>query len=625
MFQTKLSIKNRSALLALAFFLSLFSLSVSAHGYNNGRIFAFVNASQGGTFTDNINKPSITVTIAPGALSANARLIVYPLRHSRAVGPNQTAASPVYKVKLKAVRNHHSRWKWRSKKIKPLTLDTPMQIEIAATTAPVHPQIGEIAIYRNHEWPRMMANFYKASSNSVITRTKNTHGKYRVAHRTLQARNATDADVVRGRDLYFNEDWGSHEYWGGTFQLHEVLNNVDPATAASLGVQIDLTKVPQFIVDVMLGDDYALKQAALTDPATTIALLQADAVLGLKAQFNDETNPNRVTSVGLTCALCHVTVTPTEFQVAAPPAPLTSLPIGIPVIGPPNSGIALGTILSFTPLVQSGSESDKIDQYQSWGRGGFDPRFLPDNPIDDGVNNPTQIPQHWNFMDLADQDYDITWIGILHTTADNESLASGPECGIDLPLGTNGAWGTPGAVIKDFEFGNTLPQWVFDALTVAEVEEPGIGTQPGVVQEVTRDKLLDLKAFMESIVSPAPLAFNEAQAEAGWELFYGKANCASCHASAEGTRGKSARGDAAQNEGVYFTNITENEPQGLLGLGIKVPGLRGLAFTAPYFHDGSAATLADVVKRYTSNDIPQVPSTLTAEEQASIVEYLKSL
>ncbi|VAW51139.1 hypothetical protein MNBD_GAMMA06-1822 [hydrothermal vent metagenome] len=625
MFHTKSTTAGKSIWLVLTLFLlTSFSLSASASDSSSGRIFAFVNASLGGTFTDNKNDPSITVTIAPGALSENAKLIVYPLRRPGAVGPNQTASSPAFKVKLKAVKKRHGWWKWGKKKIKPLTLDKPMQIEITATDAPVHPQIGEIAIYRDNAWPRMMANFYKASTNSVITRTKNTKGKYRVAHRTLQARDATDADVVRGRDLYFNEDWGSDEYWGGTFQLHEVLNNVDPATAASLGVQIDLTKVPKFIVDIMLGDDYALKQAALVDPTTTIALLQADAVLGLKAQFNDETDPNRVTSVGLTCALCHVTVTPTEFQIAAPPAPLTPLPIGIPVIGPPNAGIALGTILSFTPLVQNGPESDRL-QYQSWAPGGFDPRFLPNNPIDDGVNNPSQIPQHWNFMDLADQDYDITWIGILHTTADNESLASGPECGIDLPLGTNGAWGTPGAIIKNFEFGNTLPQWVFDALDVAEIEEPGIGTEPGVVQEVTRDKLLDLKAFMESIVSPAPLAFNEAQAEAGWELFYGKANCASCHASAEGARGKSARGDTTKNEGIYFTNITENEPQGLLGLGIKVPGLRGLAFTAPYFHDGSAATLGDVVERYTSPDIPQVPSTLTAEEQAAIVEYMKSL
>ena len=118
---------------------------------------------------------------------------------------------------------------------------------------------------------------------------------------------------------------------------------------------------------------------------------------------------------------------------------------------------------------------------------------------------------------------------------------------------------------------------------------------------------------MQSIVSPPPKEFDEAKAETGMTLFFGKTNCVACHESAEGTGDKG-----------YFTHIVENPPQGLLAIGIKTPGLRGLAYTAPYFHDGSATTLADVVKRYTSQDIPEVP-VLGSEEQKAIVEYLKSL
>lgn len=633
MLQTKTpGYRKRLGLLLTLFLLSAISQSSLATYSHPGYIYAHVNASAGGTFTDDPANPSIKITIPAGALSANARLIVRPLRHAGKVGPNQTAASPAFRVKLRKIHYWYPWSSWNHSR-KKLSLDAPMQIEITATTAPVHPQLGEIATRRNGGWPRMMANFYKASTNSVITQTKNTRGKYRVAHRTLQSRSATDPAVVRGRDLYFNDDWGSHEYWTNTFQLNELLNAdvVTPTFAASLGVQIDVNKVPQPIVDALLGDDFAFKQAALNDHDITIALLKAGAVLGLNAQFNDPADTDRVTDVGLTCALCHVTVDPISFQIAPPPAPLTPLPVGQPIIGPPNPNIALGTILANTPPVASGTLVNRdgsladTTPYATWPRGMFDPRFMPDNPIDDGVNNPSQIPQHWNYIDLAEQDYDITWIGILHTTSENESLASGPECGIDLPLGTNGAWGTPGAIIKNFEFGNTLPQWVFDALELAEINEPGIGTEPGFKQEVTREKLLDLKAFLESIVSPAPGPFDEAKAEAGWELFYGKANCVACHRSAEFTRGKSARGDMSKNGGIYFTNIVENEPQGLLGLGIRVPQLRGISSTAPYFHDGSAATLADVVARYTSPDIPEVPSTLTADEQADLVEYLKSL
>ncbi|MEE9493289.1 MAG: hypothetical protein V3W04_07935 [Gammaproteobacteria bacterium] len=626
MFQKTKPLFNKPRLLFGALLLTIFSQTSLATDTRPSTIRAQVNASQGGTFTDDPDNPSVTVTIPPGALSANARLVVRQMWRGGRAGPNQTAASPVYLVKLRKIRQRKAWKKWNQNRGR-LHLKQPMQIDIKADTAPLHPQIGEIAVRNRKQWTRMMSNFYKPSSNTVSTLTTRTIGKYRVAHRTLQSRPVDSPAVVRGRELYFNEDWGSHEYWSGTFQLHELLNAdiLTPSLAASLGVQIDVNKVPAPIVDALLGDDFAFKQAALNDHNITIALLKAGAVLGLTAQFNDESNPDRVTDVGLTCALCHVKVDPIAFQIEAPPAEPVPLPIGQPVIGPPNNVIQLGQILANTPLVAQGAENANIDQYLSWPAGSFDPRFMPNNPIDDGVNNPSQIPQHWNYIDLAEQDYDITWIGILHTTSDNESLASGPECGIDLPLGTNGAWGTDGAIIQNFEFGNTLPQWVFDNLAVAEINEPGIGTIPGIKQEVTRDKLLDLKAFMESIVSPPPGDFDEAKAMMGWKLFNGKANCVACHQSAEGTRGKSARGNKENNEGIYFTNIVANKPQGLLGLGIKVPQLRGISHTAPFFHDGSAATLADVVARYTSTDIPEVPSTLTVNDQAAIVEYLKNL
>ena len=65
----------------------------------------------------------------------------------------------------------------------------------------------------------------------------------------------------------------------------------------------------------------------------------------------------------------------------------------------------------------------------------------------------------------------------------------------------------------------------------------------------------------------------------------------------------------------------------------KIPSLRGVSHTAPYFHDNSAKTLEDVVRHYdlffaTVFGIPtngQPPFFLTAQEQADIVAYLKLL
>ncbi|VAW80222.1 hypothetical protein MNBD_GAMMA13-965 [hydrothermal vent metagenome] len=602
--KSKGKMKHTLQLTALVTALGVLSTAADAQSFKHGwkkfhpkksiAIKAFVPAATGGVFTDDPNNPSITISIPAGALSDNAKLIVKRKKHARAPGGTLTAAGAVYSIWLK---NAHHGWQ-------PVTLDQPMEVALATDSAPEHPQLGEVAIYRDGGWNRMMANFNRASDSSVLTRTKNTHPRLRAVFRTLQARSGPEVD--RGRELYTEETWGDEDLWGDFFQLHQVLNNVSPNAAVGIGAQVDITKVPQPIVDVMLSDDFAAKQAALDDPAVARILLKADAIVGVRGVYDDPDNPDLMTSVGLTCAICHVTVKPTPFQLEADADPVP-LPIGPLVFGPPNTKLDTGLLLSFTPRVQpGGSENVNIDQYTGWGPGRVDPRFFPNNPFNDNVFNPSSVPPHWNYLDLVEQGYAATWIGVLQTRIDNHSLASGPECGIDLVLDRNGAWGTPNASIQDIEIGNPLPQEFLDRLEVAEINEPG--------NELAEQDLLDIEAFLQSIVSPAPGPFDEAQAEEGWRLFYGKANCAACHSSGEGTGA----------EGKYFTNIVENPPQGLLSIGIKTPGLRGLAVTAPYFHDGSAATLADVVARYTSPDIPEVPN-LSADEQAALVEYMKSL
>ena len=69
------------------------------------------------------------------------------------------------------------------------------------------------------------------------------------------------------------------------------------------------------------------------------------------------------------------------------------------------------------------------------------------------------------------------------------------------------------------------------------------------------------------------------------------------------------------------TRITLNPPQGGLAGGIKTPGLRGVTSTAPYFRDGSAPTLRDVLDVYAGRIVP----TLTSAEKDAVVEYLKTL
>jgi cytochrome c peroxidase len=111
-------------------------------------------------------------------------------------------------------------------------------------------------------------------------------------------------------------------------------------------------------------------------------------------------------------------------------------------------------------------------------------------------------------------------------------------------------------------------------------------------------------------------SFDTAAAQRGETLFNGKAGCVACHS------------------GPSFTdaNVTLHDPDATVAADTgyvqrsasrmwRTTPLRALWAHPPYFHDGSAATLADVVSRY--ND--KLNLGLTPPEQSDLTEYLKSL
>ena len=398
-----------------------------------------------------------------------------------------------------------------------------------------------------------------------------------------------------------DETFGNEAFFGDVIGLHSLLAAVSPADAVALGVQVDIARLPQSVVDLMTGSDLAAKDAALADPATTRLLLENDAVIGVRARFDGE---GKLIRAGLTCALCHVTVSPTEFQLSAGP---TLLPIGEPQFdGVPNNRIDAGTILSLTPFVQNlGDGGATAAVLQSWGAGNFDIRALPDNPLEDDVVNPTNNPPIWNFVDLAEQGYRFGWDGLFANDGSNDNaIASQAEAVYDLIMHGNGAFGTASATLPA-ELAVVPPQSLLDALAQAEADQPG--------NDITADKLLDLQAWMRSLNSPAPGAFDEVMAERGFELFHGDAGCSSCHRSAELT-----------GPGLV-TAITS--PQGGLAGGIKVPSLRGISHTAPYLSDGSVPTLDATVEGVLSvlEALDPARPDFSDDDRAALVEYLKSL
>lgn len=119
----------------------------------------------------------------------------------------------------------------------------------------------------------------------------------------------------------------------------------------------------------------------------------------------------------------------------------------------------------------------------------------------------------------------------------------------------------------------------------------------------------------------------------GMQLFFGKAKCAICHNGPAFTDsgfhniGVKQHGPLKEDLGRY--QVTQNDfDKGAF----KTPGLRHVTRSAPYMHDGSEATLEDVVEFYnrggdveTNRSAFITPLELTDQEKKDLVEFMKAL
>jgi cytochrome c peroxidase len=134
-----------------------------------------------------------------------------------------------------------------------------------------------------------------------------------------------------------------------------------------------------------------------------------------------------------------------------------------------------------------------------------------------------------------------------------------------------------------------------------------------------RDSFLDaLVTFERSLVTPGSrfdrwlggddAALSDSERE-GYRLFK-SLGCSSCH------QGVNVGGNLFERQGIFHPLV-----QGPLET-VRVPSLRNVAATPPYFHDGSAATLEDAVRKMAA---AQLDRNLTNEQIAFLVAFLKTL
>jgi mono/diheme cytochrome c family protein len=360
---------------------------------------------------------------------------------------------------------------------------------------------------------------------------------------------APDATVAAGREIFRHDTFGDERFWTDTLRMHEVIASaVDPKTALSVGLKVDSEALPAGILD----------NADLEDPQTTLALLELGAVVGVEGTVEDSSSGKVLTSVGVTCALCHSTV---DDSVAPG--------IGRRLDGYPNRDLDPGLILSLSPAMQSPELQAVL---KSWGPGKYDAYFNLD-----GLNDPVLIPPAFGLADVPLETYtgegEISYWNayVAVTQMGGQGSFSDQRLGIDIEA------------------------------------DPDLVTP----------KLEALRAYQLSLDAPAAPegSFDPDAAERGEELFRGEAGCADCHSG-------SAFTDAARRlydpEDVGTDAVlAERSTTGKY----RATPLRGAWEHPPYFHDGSAASLDDVVEHYDE----QFDLRLGEAEKKDLVEFLKSL
>src|ERR1700674_5123332 len=115
--------------------------------------------------------------------------------------------------------------------------------------------------------------------------------------------------MENGRQIFRFDTFGSEAFWGDALQLHKAIageknggvgGGVSPKTALSVGLKVDADVLP-----AALQQQIKDGKVDLDDPATTLALLKLNAVVGVKGFFD---SGGRLRSTGIQCAFCHSTV-----------------------------------------------------------------------------------------------------------------------------------------------------------------------------------------------------------------------------------------------------------------------------------------------------------------------------
>ena len=398
------------------------------------------------------------------------------------------------------------------------------------------------------------------------------------------------AMLERGRRIFRFDTFGDEAFWGGTLRLHEAIEGsrfggvgpgLSPAAALGVGLKVDAEALSASTLDAIRR-----RRVNLNDPAVTLALLEANAVVGVSAKRGRD---GGLQSVGIQCALCHSTV---DNSVAPG--------IGRRLDGWPNRDLNVGAVIALAPDLSAVADLLQTDQatvravLASWGPGRFDAQLFLDGKAfrTDKKTAATLLPAAFGLAGVNLHTY-TGWGGVPHWNAFVANLEMhGQGTFIDSRL--NDPVRFPVAARAGF----------------AEVRND---------PDLTTSKLPALQFYQLSIPAPKPPrgSFDAQAARAGQAVFNGAAKCATCHVPPIFTEPGWNMHTAAEIGIDDFQSLRSPDER------YRTTPLGGL-FTRQkggFYHDGRFPDLRAVVDHYNS----AFSLNLSEQQKRELIEYLKSL
>ena len=420
----------------------------------------------------------------------------------------------------------------------------------------------------------------------------------RTAAATAPGKTGFDAEIVRhaqtmlddGRQIFRFDTFGSEAYWGDALGLHKAIagakhggfgGGLSPKAALGVGLKVDVDALPDALVAQLKAG-----KVDLDDPATTLALLKLNAVVGVIGFTKQD---GGIRSIGITCAFCHSTVDDSF----APG-------IGHRLDGWANRDLNVGGITSLAPNLTPITNALGVDVatvkkvLSSWGPGCFDAELDKDGKAlrPDGKRACTMIPPAFALAGVNLH----TWTG----------------------FGSVPYWNAYVAATEMHGSGTFYDARLANKQQYPVSAKSGAFDTRGTPDKISA-KLPALHYYQLSIPAPKPPAgsFDAAAAARGKRVFDGRASCARCHVAPTFTEpGNNLHTPAEVGVDAFQADRSPTHMY-------RTAPLAGLWThqRSGFYHDGRFATLADVVDHYNA----LLKLGLRDADKADLVEYLKSI